>query len=265
MKTIITKDFNLSYTLESGQFFTWKKDDDFYTVISGKRIIRLKQKDNILWYEGCSEKFLREFFRLDFPLEKIEGFHRFPALYKKLKEFYGMRLIKQDVWECILSFVLSINSSIKIIQKNLEWLAKKYGCSEKDGCYFLPSLEQFQGVDVPTKIFGLRAKFLKKLGQSFIKIKDKLSSQLSYAQKKELLMSIYGVGDKVSECILLYSLNEDTAFPVDRWIARFLTRYFDLKIKSKRKIREWAQQTFGENCGWLQQYIYMFARKYKIL
>ncbi len=264
MKIIITKDFNLRYTLESGAYFRWKRDNDLYIVASGKYIIKLKQKDNILLYEGCSEKFLKEFFRLDLPLESIKGFNVFPSLKKILYEFYGLRLIKQDTWECILSFILSINSSIRIIKNNLDLLAKRYGCKGKYGWYLLPTVEQLQNAKISKRTFGLRAKFLRKLSESFSKIRDKIGSNLTYTQKKDLLMSIYGIGDKVSECVLLYSLNEDNAFPVDRWIARFLIKYFDLKIKAKRKIREWAQETFGENCGWLQQYIYMYARKYKI-
>lgn len=264
MKIIITKDFNLTYTIESGEFFRWYRQDDFYIVITENYVIRVKQNNNNLHYEGCPENYLKDFFRLDFPIESIEGFRRFKQLQKIYKEFEGLRLIKQDPWECTLSFILSINSSIKMIRNNLEWLSRKYGRYKQDGFYLLPAIKELSQGRIFTRVFGLRAKFLRKLPDSFTAIKDKLNNNLTYQQKKDLLLNIYGIGDKVAECILLYSLNEDNAFPVDRWVARFLVKYFDLNIKSIKKIREWAQNKFGENCGWLQQYIYMFARKYKI-
>lgn len=264
MKSIITKDFNLTYTIESGEFFRWNKINNFYIVISENYVIKIKQVGNILYYEGCPENYLKKFFRLDFPLEDIEGFKKFTLFQKIFKEFRGLRLIKQNLWECILSYILSINSSIKIIKNNLEWLSQRYGQYKKHGFYLLPKPHQLSGCYIPTKRFGLRAKFLRRLPQSFLTLQHQLKKNLSYYQKKELLLNIYGVGDKVSECILLYSLNEDNAFPVDRWIARFLIKYFDLKIKNPSKIREWAQDRFGEKCGWVQQYIYMFARNYKI-
>ncbi|MFN7181121.1 MAG: DNA-3-methyladenine glycosylase family protein [Planctomycetota bacterium] len=263
MKSIITKDFNLRYTLESGQFFRWWKEKDFYVVVSGMNVIKVKQEKNVLLYSGCSEKFLQDFFRLGFLLEEIEGFRKFPFLRKIFHEFYGLRLIKMNLWECILSYILSINSQIKTIQNNLNWLATRYG-TKRDKYHLLPSCIEFQKIKVFPRFFGLRRKFLKKLADNYLTIKNELTDKLSYSDKKKLLMSIYGIGDKVSECILLYSLNEDNAFPVDRWVVRFLRRYFNLDIKCPRKIREWAQKTFGKNCGWLQQYIYIYARKYCI-
>lgn len=264
MKSIITKDFNLTYTIENGSFFRWYKYPDYYIVITNDCVIKAKQTNNILYYEGCSESYLKRFFRLDFRTGEIEGFRKFPLLHRICKEFSGLRLIQQNLWECTLSFILSINSSINMIQRNLEWLSQRYGRYKYNGFYLLPGPEKLGQCKIPTKIFGLRAKFLRRLPVDFIAIRNKLSCELPYQQKKNLLLSIYGVGDKVSECILLYSLNENNAFPVDRWIARFLIKFFDLKIKTFKKIREWAQDKFGENCGWLQQYIYMFARKYKI-
>ncbi len=264
MQRIITKDFNLTYTLESGAFFRYYNQKDHYVVITQNYLIKIKQHNNNLYYEGCSEDFLKTFFRLDFSLENIDGFKKFAQLRKIYEEFKGLRLIKQDIWECTLSYMLSVNSSIKMIQKNLEWLSQKYGGKINNNFYSLPTPQKLKKGRIFTRIFGLRAKFLRRLPDSFIAIKNKLHGNLTYQQKKDLLLGIYGVGDKVAECILLYSLNENNAFPVDRWIARFLIKYFDLNMKSSKDIRKWAQDKFGENCGWVQQYLYLFARKYKI-
>jgi N-glycosylase/DNA lyase len=263
LNTIITKDFNLTYTIESGEFFRWYKKDGEYIVITTDKIITLRQINDILYFKGCDEKFIKEFFRLDFDIDAISAFDKFSILKRVRNEFKGLRLIKEDVWECTLSFVLSINSSIKAIQKSLDFIAKEYG-EEKNGYYLLPLPHNLINTTFSSKIFGLRAKFLNRLPTAFLKAQSALKEASSYLQKKQILMDIYGIGDKVSECILLYSLNHDNAFPVDRWIKRFLTKYFNLKVSSQAKIRQWAQEKFGEYCGWIQQYIYMFARKYKV-
>lgn len=265
--------FHLEHTLECGQFFQWRKENGGYLIKTGDKIFRIWHNRETLRYEVITGQvtldFLTNFFRLDDPLDEIFAHWSDDDLLQEAYQKYrGLRIIRQDPWECLVSFVCSMASNIPRITGNIETLSRRFGDfvqvnGEKH--YLLPGpaeLEKASLDELYDAGIGFRAKYLHRIAPI---ISNGLSlEQLcsrSYQEAKASLLSFYGIGDKVADCILLFSLEHLSAFPTDTWIMKILqNHYFDHTTKSATKLAALARNHFGEYAGYAQQYLFHYAR-----
>jgi N-glycosylase/DNA lyase len=275
MQSFYVKEFNLQKTLESGQIFHYKKvEGDAYLVATGKKALFVKQKEEKLYFSGASKEEIKNIFGLNDDLNKIykeitkNGKDK--ILVNAIKKFSGTRIIQQDPFECLISYILSINSNIPRIKKNVEDLCAKYGEEVKINSYSInlfPSFERLKNVSLEEfeKLrFGFRAKFIKQTISLLPKIDLYSLQNKNFEEAKKELMSLPGVGEKVAECVLLYSFKKIEAFPVDIWMKRIMRKYYLKKEATIKEIKEFAKNYFGKYAGYAQLYLFLYAREMKI-
>jgi len=275
MQSFYVKDFNLQKTLESGQIFHYKKvEGDAYLVATGKKALFVKQKEEKLYFSGASKEEIKNIFGLNDDLNKIykeitkNGKDK--ILVDAIKKFFGTRIMRQDPFECLISYILSINSNIPRIKRNVEDLCAKYGEEVRINSYSInlfPSFERLKEVsfeELEKLRFGFRAKFIKQTISLLPKIDLYSLQNKNFEEAKKELMSLPGVGEKVAECVLLYSFKKIEAFPVDIWMKRIISKYYLKKEATIKEIKEFAKNYFGNYAGYAQLYLFLYAREMKI-
>jgi len=260
------KNFSLKHTLECGQLFRYEKKNGYYFLVVKDKIIKLKQKGNILLFEGASSKFIKHYFALDEDYEKIiEELKKDKFVAEAIKKYYGLRICRQDPWECLISYICSSASNIPKIRKNINNLAKNFGKKIKLGSYISYSFPLKNEIKSLCKIkscgCGFRSNYIFETARIVDEKWLKKLKKLSYEKAKKELMKLPGVGEKIADCVLLFSLGFREAFPVDVWIKRVMEElYFNGRKTSEKKIREFAMKKFGNNAGYAQQFLYHYRR-----
>jgi len=266
MGKIKVKDFNLEYTLECGQIFRINMENGWYYINARDKFFKICQVKNELEFHGVDKDFIIRFFSLNENLSKIlKEINRDKYIKKSIDKYRGLRIIKQDPWECLISFICSTASNIPRIKSKLKALSKCFGKKVSLGevdSYAFPApgnINNYKTIlDAKT---GFRAKYIFEANNS-VNIK-KLNSlkTLSYEDAKSELKKINGVGDKVADCVLLFSLSFNQAFPVDTWIKKTIQLlYFNNTNVSNEKIRKFGLEYFGTYAGYAQQYLFMYSR-----
>ena len=267
--------FDLKCTLECGQAFRWKKDNDWYYRVIDNQLILIKQVDNYLIFnsnENC-ENILMNYFRFDDNLKKIYSEISKDSLMKCIiKKFHGLRLIRQEPFECLISYICSANNNIPNINRIIDNICKTFGNTVEFGLYkefSFPkprilanaSLNQLKKCGL-----GFRAKYVKMVSKLITDRKLKLEElkNVEYYKAKQKITELPGVGNKIADCVLLFSFDRLEAFPVDVWIRRALTKnYFNNRKVSDDKIRDFAENYFGKYAGYANQYLFYYARNFK--
>jgi len=277
--------FNLDITLCCGQVFRWDKKGDWWYGVVGDRIFKTRQINAELETENADEKFITRYFGLDDDLRKIrDRIGRDENIKTALREFWGLRIIRQDPWECLISYICATYKSIAAIKQMLLKLSKKFG--EKmtlDGYdfYTFPTPEKLANATESRLAacgLGYRAKYILETSKKIYKSDFDLESlrKMPYQQAKKGLFSLSGVGLKVADCILLFSLGKLDAFPVDVWIKRAILKHyaehfpnaFIKKISSQEslsnseyeRLNEFGRNYFEEYAGYAQEYLYHYER-----
>ena len=276
------KSFELKDIFECGQCFRWNKQEDgTYTGIFGKNVINVqKDKDKVI-FKGICEKDIKqtveEYFDLKRDYEKIkETLSKIDINMKKSIEYGdGIRILNQDLWEMIISFIISANNNIPRIKVIIEKISQKYGDEIRYNnatYYTFPTVEQLKEVTVKEyRELGLGFRDIrlyettKKIINKEIDL-DKLKQNYNTQEVREELLKLSGVGPKVADCILLFSdLKRFEVFPIDVWVRRVMN---DLYIKkedeskvSKKQIEEIAEEKFGNLAGIAQQYLFYWRRE----
>ena len=267
---------NLQATMESGQLFRWSRDGEWYRGVIGEHGYFLKQAENGLLVKTSApateqaEKTLRDFFRLGDDLTTIyEALAGDEKLAEAIGRWRGLRILRQDPWECLISFVCSSVSNIPRISRNLRALAQAYGRPVSLGNGLIHT---FPG---PERLAYASEEDLLKLGLGFragyvVKIVERVADGLldidalrtvAYQDAKSALMELPGVGNKVADCVLLFSLEKLEGFPIDRWILRAFVDWYGHSEKSRYvDLAAWAQKRWGLNAGYVQQYMYHHKR-----
>lgn len=274
MNFILARDFSLKHSLECGQFFRYKKIGEFYYVHSADILFKAKQDGDKIYYKFAENnklgnkklneaEFLKRFFRLDDNLKDIKkAVVKDKHLREAFSRFKGLRLIRQEPWECTISYLCSSASNIPKIQKNIELLSKTFGKKIK--------LDYYEGFTFPEKGKINDMKKIKKCGVGFraryileanSKLKDiERLKNVGYIKAKNELMKNKGIGEKIADCICLFSLNKNEAFPVDVWMKKVMNKlYLGEKVNSD-EIRRFARNYFGKNAGYAQQYLFYMIR-----
>jgi len=263
---------NLALTLETGQAFRWRQEDEWYRGVVGRNIWKVRQMSRALEIRSGPEPAslvageARSYFRLDDDLGAIyRELGRDERVARAIRKYRGLRLVRQDPWECMVSFIISAYSNVKRITKHIEDLSLAYGdpvTFEGVTRHTFPSparLAELGEQDFRDMGLGYRSKSLARLARDLLDRGLDLHSLRSapYTEAKESLLTIHGIGDKVADCILLFSLDKLEAFPVDVWVRRAVTEWYfpDQKV-TDRTVRLWAAEHFGGHAGYAQQYLF---------
>ena len=266
---------NLDQTINSGQVFLWKKIDKKWFGIDGERVLILE--DFQKFEKNLEYEF--NFLRLDDEFEIISKDLKNDKIVRKaLKLFPGLRLLRQDPFQCYISFIVSSNSNIPNIKSRLENLCKTFGrkkiVDEKE--FFLfpePSdLANASVLDIKKCGLGYRAKAVKTASLSVVdrNVDFDFLKKIDYHTAKEELIKVFGIGNKVADCILLFSLEKLEAFPLDRWMLRILQKYYSkefqistktLTEKTYEQLHENIVDHFGSYAGYAQQFLFKMERE----
>jgi N-glycosylase/DNA lyase len=258
--------FSLKPTLECGQFFRFTKVLDTYLVQSSDRFFSIEQRGESIFYEGTDEPFLIQFFRLDEDLGSIyKEIDQDPIIHQAIREYQGMRLIRQDPWECLISFLCSSAKAISHIRSMIEVLCKSSGKKFFWRNHIGYGFPEPHCIGTPHQLEPVRAGFRTNYLLSASRCIDRsqlLSLKgLPYKDARAKLMRLSGVGKKVADCTLLYSLDFLEAFPMDTWIRKGLKKiYFKGKKVGEKGMEEFVSHHFGAYAGYAQLYLFHFWR-----
>jgi N-glycosylase/DNA lyase len=269
-------DFNLTHTLECGQSFRWQPCSGWYYGVVDGRFLKIRQEGQTLMVGSSAdenpnqlEAFLRHYLDLNRDLPAIlHVVDKDAYIHRAIETFWGMRILNQDVWECLASFILSQNNNVPRIKGIIRTISAQFG--EKlalDGRvdYSFPTPEALvqAGVDALFSCrMGYRAPYLWGAAAAIVEGRfhpEKLKS-MPYAEAKQELMQLKGVGEKVADCVCLFSLGHIEAIPIDVWMKRIMERIYLGRKASIREIRTFAQNYFGQYLGYAQQYLFHYAR-----
>ncbi|MEG1499874.1 MAG: DNA glycosylase [Clostridia bacterium] len=257
-------DFCPKHIFECGQIFSWEEQDSIFKVTSGNCFAKIYACNSGYFIETKFCEYFENFFDLKTDYSKIK---------KQLKEFdflnnainfgAGIRILKQDKLETIISFIISANNNIKRIKSTLAKLRHDYG--EDNGEYFsFPTLDVLKEINEQyfKKIgAGYRAPYLcktiKMLYDNSGLLHDELSSSKTLLTK---LVALSGVGPKVADCVALFAYDKKDVFPVDTWIEKVFHDLFPF-AKNRVQMRELLLEKFGDLSGFAQQYLFYFKRE----
>ncbi len=274
--------FELTDIFECGQCFRWNQQEDgSYEGIFGTNILKLKKEKETIQIEGfCEENIqniVEEYFDLKRDYQKIKKeLAKIDENMKKSIQYgQGIRLLNQDLWEMIVSFIISANNNIPRIKGIIERMAKEYGKPIRwrgKTYYTFPTPEELKNVSVEEyrKLgLGFRDKRVYETTQMVVNKQidlEKMQKNPNTWEIKQELLTLSGVGSKVADCILLFSnLKRLEIFPIDVWIRRVMNELYikqkDENKINKKQIEEIATQKFGEVAGLAQQYLYYWKRE----
>ncbi len=301
--------FNPEISINSGQTFLWDKHGSSWYGIYGEYVLKLfdsrsaalvkkiefnidDNKDEIQFSSFPQfPSWERRVFRLDDDISRIfSSFSNDTLVSELISKYPGLRLMRQEPHQCMISFACASNTNIFMIRRMLKNLSRKFGTKvivDDKKFFTFPSAERLNRTsDEELRLCGLgyRTKAVKAVAESIVNgsLNIHSLSRLSYYDAKNELLKVYGIGNKVADCILLFSLDKLEAFPIDVWIARVLYQNYrwlfdnndknfsrrdrkvfgekiaahEYKILSKN-----ARDYFGKYCGYAQQYLYYNARQ----
>ncbi len=266
--------FDLGLSLLCGQAFRWQPMDDggYRGVVEGTVVDIWQTRGGELRWESGPKPFTKEqvisYFRLDDDLEAIRRGISDPSVDGAFTSYKGLRILRQEPWETLISFVISQVSNVPRISQTVETLAMHYGDHLGDGLSnSFPLPERLaKADDNALRLLGLgyRAPHIVHIsnaindGQLFLEP----LRYVSYEEAKAKLMELPGVGPKVADCTLLFSLDHLDAFPVDRWVIRAVEEWFDVRTgMSQSAMGDWARDRFGPYTGYAGQYLFHARRE----
>ncbi len=276
--------FNLNVTLYCGQAFRWDKRGRWWYGIVKESPFKIRQICDELEFEDASTDLVKDYFGLYDDLPKIlSQISKDNHIKGAINAFRGLRILHQDPWECLISYVCATYKSIPAIEQMLSILSKKFGAKINfDGYdfYTFPTPERLAKATLKELAkcgLGYRAKYVSETAKMVYEgFELESMKELSYEKAKKELLNFPGVGLKVADCVLLFSLEKFEAFPVDVWIKRVILKYYaqhfpnelTAKILSKKsitsseyeKLSSFGRKYFGKYAGYAQEYLYHYER-----
>jgi N-glycosylase/DNA lyase len=260
---------DLRSTFECGQAFRWRAvGPGVYEGVAGKRRARIAETDAGISITPCGEAlyegFWRHYLDLDCDYAACAGeLARHEVLAPMVSRCAGMRILRQPVWECLVSFILSSNNNVKRISGIIGRICECFG-EDMGGYFAFPAPERLAEAGVggiSACGAGYRAAFVFQAAEAVTGDFDiDQLPQTGYEAAKRKLMTLNGVGEKVADCVLLYACGYREAFPVDVWVKRAMEKYFPEAGATNKSIGEFAQSEFGEQAGLAQQYLFHYER-----
>lgn len=274
--------FNLEHIFECGQCFRWNKQDDgSYIGVIDSSVIKVKKENEQIIFTGKSIKGnfkenIKRYFDLDTNYNEYKT--KLSEVDNYLKESInfgeGIRILKQDLWECIISFIISANNNIPRIKKIIEKLSLNYGEKiefEGKDYYTFPtpkSLAKASVEDLRSLGLGFRDKRIYNTTKMILEKQidlEKIKNMETTNEMREELLKLDGVGPKVADCILLFSLKRVDVFPIDVWVRRVMNDLYihneDEEKVNKKELQKLAEEKFLGLSGIAQQYLFYWKRE----
>lgn len=274
-------DFDLAQTLECGQCFHFVKlDEEDYVLTAKGYVLHVSQEaDTVTFYDTDKDEYVnvwKDYFDMDRDYSAIKKklLEKDDKLKDAIESMWGVRILNQDFFETLISFIISQNKQIPHIKKIVADISAKFGTYKGTyggaDMYTFPTLEQLANAseeDFKELKTGFRAPYIMDA------IRRNMAGQFDINELKSMdydscikeLMTIKGVGEKVANCVSLFGLGKKEAFPVDVWIKRIMeTMYFDGVDTPKDKIAAYAKEQFGELGGFAQQYLFYYGKSIKM-
>ena len=276
------KSFNLTHIFDCGQCFRWNKnEDESYTGVVKENVINIKMINNDVYVKSFGEDNLKELFNHYFDMnrdyDKIKKSLRRVDEHMEKSILYGdgIRLLNQDLWETIISFIISANNNIPRIKGIIERISKRYGNRiEWEG-------NEYYTFPTPEKLSKASVEDFRNLGLGFRDVRvyettkmvlnkeidlDKIHEEKNTQIVRDELLKLPGVGPKVADCILLFStLKRFDVFPIDVWVRRVMNDLYihnsDENKVDKKLVLSIANEKFGDLCGIAQQYLFYWRRE----
>ena len=266
---------NVENSINSGQVFLWKKNEDYWYGVNGTNILKIDKNAKIESFQKGKVDFFRE---TDDMAEIIKSISKDKIVKNAVEKFQGMRILRQDPFQCLISFIVSSNSNIPKIKFCLENITKKFGKK------VLWNGLEFHIFPKPQKLAKATLAEIKSCGvgyrDSFIIQAAKMAAskeidfqnlkKMNYHTAKEEICKIPGVGNKVADCVMLFSLDKLESVPLDRWIVRILSKYYNDKFEIKTKtitpkqydtLHQKIIEHFGPYAGYSQQFLFKSERE----
>ena len=273
MRTLEVKRFSLNDTLECGQTFCWTKEGDGYVNADIGQVVYVEQRNNTLYYETSHDDVsLEEMFRLNDPLEEIQREISRDGIMRASIEFApDLRIINDPFYPTLVSFLCSVWKNVPAIRGMTSSIRRKWGPSyEFRGrkYYGMPTPQQLSKASIKDlKKLGLawRADFISKSTEAIIEgeVSETSLTAMKYADAHGQIKKLHGVGNKVADCVCLFSLGFLEAFPIDVWIERVIQEHYDVFSetgKSYMRKSDAARKYFGKYAGYAQEYLYHYSR-----
>ena len=275
--------FDVKNIFECGQCFRWNKEtENSYIGVFENSVVRVEQTSKSIYFEGvnsqdrdlqeiCFSYFdrQRDYESLQKQLKKADS-----TLGQSIQYGQGIRILNQDLWETIISFIISANNNIPRIKGIIERLSKTYGqpIQWKENIYYtFPTPEELAKAsieDLRKLGLGFRDKRVYETTKRIVEKKvdlEKLKEEKNFEKIRETLLTLPGVGEKVADCILLFStLKRLEAFPIDVWVKRVMNELYIHKEEGEvnnKEIQKIAYEKFGTLAGLAQQYLFYWKRE----
>lgn len=274
-----TTDFNLSDTFECGQCFRWEQvgENEYFGIAYGRPLLIKADGNQIILHETTVEDFdniWKNYFDFDTSYGEIKKALSSDTVLADATAFGGgIRILNQSPFEALISFIISASNNIPRIKGIIARLCENFGdevCYMGKSYHAFPTPSQIASLspqDLSVIRAGFREKYILSVAKAVASGEFELDAlqNMSYSDAKSRLLTLCGVGDKVSDCVLLFSLGKRSSFPVDVWIKRIMEHcYFGGRTVPNAKISAYARKHFGEYGGYAQQYLFYWARENKI-
>lgn len=279
VEVVIDDVFSLKDTLQSGQTFRWKQYEDGFLGIVDDKICYVSQSEDRVIFHNCElddyNRIWEKYFSFDTDYKSIRYSLEYDSNVKHALNYCaGIRIMRQPFWETVISFIISANNNIPRIMGIIERLSEKFGerkTSVYGDFYAFPTSKTLANADIEdirSCGTGYRDEYIKKTAIAFANdgfSGDNLNNLSRYEARKKL-MTLYGVGAKVADCILLFSVGCNDAFPIDTWVKKVMCELYakneDPKKVSVKKLEKMAEQQFPLYAGYAQQVLFHYIRNY---
>ena len=278
---------DLEASLLGGQAHRWKQESDWYSGVLRRNFVLIRQQGQTIEFQSSPTApdsllpLIRDHLRLDDDLPAIQAeISGDSNVASQVERYPGLRVLRQEPWECLVAYICSANSNIETIHRNMERLSDEFGDP-----LFLPNPNPEESGTISRHTFpnpvdlaeageaelrrlrlGFRAPYVHQAAMAVAEKRLDLDYLVAapYPEAKTELMALKGIGDKIADCIALMSLEKTNAFPIDVWVRRALADWYFApepgsevrKTPTNRVLLEWAQGYFGKHAGYANQYLF---------
>lgn len=276
MIKINVSNFNLKDTITCGQIFRYEiNDDNSYTVVIKDRVIKLWYKDNILYADSNNPDKLKDVVENYLDLKRDYGkinnelIDKNPNLEKIIKYSNGLKMIQQDPFETLISYIISANNRVPMISKVVNNIAYTYGKKvifDNKDYYLFPSVLDMKNCTkevLRSLKTGFRDEYIYDVVNRILSGEFNLDNirNMDSISALEYLKTNKGIGDKVASCILLFAYSRFDVYPIDTWVKKYMKENFN--IEGLNKIKKYSKEYYGEYSGLVIQYMFNYSRNLK--
>lgn len=259
--------FNINHILDCGQIFRYEINGNQATVYSLDRIAKIYTYENCIEIETEDVKYFINFFDLETDYSKIKAeLKKDEFLSSAVNYGYGIRILKNDLFEMIVSFIISANNNIGRIKKSINYLCERFG-QNKGGYFAFPTLSELKKAtiqDYRDAGLGYRAEHMFETIQNLTVQQIENLKTKPKAEQYNFLVSLKGIGEKVANCVMLFGLGVMNSFPVDTWINKVYNKLTNTNSTDRKKITKELTSRYGVLSGYAQQYFFYYFRENKI-